>query len=220
MFRRAIQLRLATGNPVKGVAKFKEANQRVVWLTVEEEATIRDALAPELRPLFTVSVNTGLRWSEQVGLRWRDVDMLAGVITVQRSKNGHTRRVPMNSVVRSVLLDLGSQRGNPDDAGTIVFPCRHAQADKFFPKAVERAQTALRAAGKGASRLDGYTWHGNRHTFASRLVMAGVDARTVQELGGWRTLAMVQRYAHLAPEHLHAAVERLVAPAVSELARN
>jgi Phage integrase family len=61
-----------------------------------------------------------------------------------------------------------------------------------------------------SSRLDGYTWHGNRHTFASRLVMAGVDLRTVQELGGWKTLKMVQRYAHLSPAHLRAAVERLV----------
>ena len=48
--------------------------------------------------------------------------------------------------------------------------------------------------------------------FAARLVMAGVDPRTVQELGGWRTLGMVQRYAHLAPERLAAAVERIVAP--------
>ncbi len=47
--------------------------------------------------------------------------------------------------------------------------------------------------------LDGVTWHALRHTFASRLVAAGVDLRTVQELGGWRTLSMVQRYAHLSP---------------------
>jgi len=53
-----------------------------------------------------------------------------------------------------------------------------------------------------------------------RLVMAGVDARTVQELGGWRTLAMVARYSHLAPEHLHAAVERLMVQEATELARN
>jgi integrase-like protein len=65
-------------------------------------------------------------------------------------------------------------------------------------------------AGKDASGLDGYTWHCNRHTFASRLVMASVDLRTVQDLGGWRTLGMVQRYAYLAPDHLQAAVERLV----------
>jgi hypothetical protein len=61
------------------------------------------------------------------------------------------------------------------------------------------------------TRLDGYTWHGNRQTFASRLVMAGVDLRSVQEMGGWKTLKMVARYAHLSPTHLHAAVERLVA---------
>jgi len=52
--------------------------------------------------------------------------------------------------------------------------------------------------------------HCNRHTFASRLAMAGVDLYTVQRLGGWQTFKMVQRYAHLAPEHLREAVERLV----------
>ena len=49
--------------------------------------------------------------------------------------------------------------------------------------------------------------------------MAGVDLLTVKELGGWRTLSMVQRYAHLAPAHLHAAVERLVATAAEEVTR-
>jgi len=55
-----------------------------------------------------------------------------------------------------------------------------------------------------------YTWHCNRHTFASRLVMAGVDLRTVAELLGHRTLQMVMRYSHLAPEHQASAVDRLV----------
>jgi len=55
------------------------------------------------------------------------------------------------------------------------------------------------------------TWHALRHTFASRLVVAGVDLRTVQELGGWKTLSMVQRYAHMSPGHLTAAVEKIVA---------
>jgi hypothetical protein len=49
--------------------------------------------------------------------------------------------------------------------------------------------------------------------------MAGVDVLKVKELGGWRSLAMVQRYAHLAPAHLHTAVERLVASAVEEVIR-
>ena len=70
--------------------------------------------------------------------------------------------------------------------------------------------TAVSAVAPSTGNVDGFTWHANRHTFASRLVMAGVDLRTVQELGGWRTLSMVQRYAHLAPGHLQAAIERLV----------
>jgi site-specific recombinase XerD len=87
---------------------------------------------------------------------------------------------------------------------------------------LQRARLALQAAGRDASRLEGYTWHCDRHTFASRLVMAGVDLRTVQQLGGWRTLAMVQRCSNLAPAHLQAAVERLVPPSslAVELSRN
>jgi site-specific recombinase XerD len=92
---------------------------------------------------------------------------------------------------------------------------------KFSPAAVARARTALVKAGKDVARLEGYTWHCNRHTFASRLVMGGVDLRSVQQLGGWRTLAMVQRYSHLAPQHLRDAVECLVGvPPEVELARN
>jgi site-specific recombinase XerD len=126
----------------------------------------------------------------------------------------------MNSTVRSVLLDLGSQRKRPSDPSEPVFTCRHAQADKFFPRTVEKARKALAARGKDASRLEGFTWHGNRHTFASRLAMAGADLLTIKEVGGWKTLAMVQRYAHLAPNRLHEAVERLVSNGTAELARN
>lgn len=53
--------------------------------------------------------------------------------------------------------------------------------------------------------------HTLRHTFASRLVLAGVDLRTVQELGGWQTIGMVERYSHLAADHKAQAVEKLAA---------
>ena len=137
-----------------------------------------------------------------------------------RSKHGHTRYVPVNSVVRSLLFDLSSQRQATDDPCEKVFRCPHAQADKFFPRAVRAAQAALRAAGASASGLDDYTWHGNRHTFASRLVMRGTDLRTVQDLGGWKSLKRVERYSHLAPGHLHEAVERLVTVSAEQLGRN
>ena len=60
------------------------------------------------------------------------------------------------------------------------------------------------------AKVADYTWHCNRHTFASRLVMAGVDLRTTAELLGHRTLQMAMRYSHLAPEHQASAVDRLV----------
>ncbi|MGA9063410.1 MAG: site-specific integrase [Terracidiphilus sp.] len=67
--------------------------------------------------------------------------------------------------------------------------------------------TALEQAG-----IEGVTWHTLRHTFASRLVMAGVDLKTVQELMGHKTIAMTARYAHLAPTHKQQALETLARP--------
>ncbi len=101
-----------------------------------------------------------------------------------------------------------------------ALPDSYRLGARLFGRAVERAQEGLRAAGKDASRRDGYTWHSNRHTFASRLVMAGVDLSTMQELGGWKTLSMRQRYSHLAPGHLQSAVERLVRAETRKIARN
>jgi site-specific recombinase XerD len=217
MFKRAMKRGLVERNPIAGTEKEPEPGGRIVYLPAEtparaavEEQAIRDALPAVLRPLFTVSVHTGLRWSEQRALQWRDVDLLAGFLTVRHAKNGRSRQVPMNSVVQSVLLEVAMHRQRPEDPHELVFPCPHREPDKFFPAAVEQARRTLATAGQDAGHLEGYTWHGNRHTFASRLVMAGVDLRTVQQLGGWQSLAMVQRYSHLAPDHLRAAVERLV----------
>jgi integrase len=210
MFKRAHRLGLVQGNPVTRIPKLREAGGRLAYLGPDDEAALRDALPERLRSAFVVALHTGLRWSEQASLRWRDVDVLTNTITIALSKNGRSRRVPMNGTVRSALVDLASGRACPDDPDERLFPLSYRQTAILFASAVERARGALRDAGRDPSRLEGFTWHGLRHTFASRLVMAGVDLRTVQELGGWRTVAMVQRYAHLSPAHLQAAVERLV----------
>ena len=139
------------------------------------------------------------------------MDLLVGVVTVRRAKNGHSRQVPINSTVARVLVELGAARTPHSDPRESVFAgVAYRTVSRAFGAAVSRAHAALRDAGQDPSRLEGFTWHGLRHTFASRLAMAGVDPRTIQELGGWRTLALVMRYAHLSPTHLRAAVERLV----------
>jgi site-specific recombinase XerD len=224
MFKRAVRLGLLASNPVKGIPKVKEAGGRVLYLppatkdrAAHEEAALTKALPVDMRPLFLVSIHTGLRWSEQSALRWQDVDVLSATLTVTRSKNGHQRTVPMNGAVRSVFLDASLNRKRTDEPDEQVFPMAYRTVARAFDRSVKVAQAALRDAGKDASLLEGFTWHSNRHTFASRLVMAGVDLLSVQRLGGWRTVSMVQRYAHLAPDHLRAAVERLT---VAELGVN
>ena len=120
--------------------------------------------------------------------------------------------MPLNSVARAALVDVASGRKRPSDPTEAVFTAAYRTTARAIETAVEAAQATLAARGTDTSKLVGYSWHGNRHTFASRLVMAGVDLRTVQDLGGWKTLQMV-RYAHLAPERLVAAVERMVSQA-------
>jgi len=217
MFKRARRLGLVTANPVKDIPKLREAGGRLAFLSPLGEGAVLAALPTERRPLVTLAVNTGLRWSEQARLHWLDVDLLTGVLTVRLGKNGQARRVPLNSAARSAILDLAPQRRRPNDPDELVCRGAYRTVSRDFVRAVQAGQATLRSAGREdeAARLDGVTWHALRHTFASRLVAAGVDLRTVQELGGWRTLSMVQRYAHLSPGHLAAAVEKIVAtPAV------
>ena len=220
MFKRAKRLGLVPLNPVTDIPKLKEAGARLAFVSPVGEAALLAALPSVRRPLVVLAINTGLRWSEQAALRWEDVDLLTGFLTVRLGKNGQSRRVPLNSAARSALRAATALRERPDDPGEPVFRAAYRTVSREFVRGVGAAQATLRASDQReeAARLDGVTWHALRHTFASRLVTAGVDLRTVQELGGWRTLSMVHRYAHLSPGHLVAAVERIVG-APTEVAR-
>lgn len=151
-----------------------------------------EAVGPEHLAELDIAIHTGLRKSEQYRLTWSCVDFERQILTVPQSKNGETRHVPLNSTALAAFLLL---KRYSDGAG--VF--RSVGPRRWFEPAIEK------------SGLTDFTWHCLRHTFASRLVMAGVDLRTVQELLGHKTIAMTCRYAHLAPSHKLAAVARLVA---------
>src|SRR4029453_2168046 len=71
------------------------------------------------------------------------------------------------SVVRSTLFDLSAHRKRPDDPNELIFDGACRTVARLFSHAVQKAQTGLRAAGKDASRLEGYTWHSNRHSVAT-----------------------------------------------------
>jgi len=97
----------------------REPSGRVRYLTEEEEARLMAVLPADAdRQRIKVLLQTGLRKSEFSGLRWKDIDLRAGVITIPRSKNGETRHVPMTSDVRAIL----SRLPRPLDASALIFP--------------------------------------------------------------------------------------------------
>ncbi len=186
-------------NPVRAVKLRPEPKTRLRWLTAEEEALLLSVATEPLRSLIVLGVNTGLRiQAEALQLRWHDIDLKRGQLTVAASyaKSGHSRTVPTNSLVRGTLEKLRVCASGP-----FVF----AKIDGTPYRSIRSAfQTACRRAG-----LSGITPHTLRHTFGSRLAMSGADMRTIQEVGGWRTLGMVERYSHLAESHKAEAVEKL-----------
>jgi integrase len=200
VFNVAITDGLVDANPVRAVRMLKENNARVRFLTEDEETRLREAMRDRYWPLVVVALHTGLRQGEQLGLCWEHVDFATGIITVRHSKSGDARRLPMNDVARETLRGLAGRLPSP-----WVFPSRTGESPLHAKNFLRRVfLPAVRGAG-----IENFRWHDLRHTFASRLVMAGVDLRTVQELLGHKTLAMTLRYSHLSPAHQLDAVQRL-----------
>jgi len=187
-------------NPLAKLRMLREPSGRVRYLTDDEETRLLDTLPTEGdRQRVLVLLNTGLRKSEFLGLRWRDVDFKAGVLTIPRSKNGEARHVPMNATVREILARFP----RPLDRAALVFPNGESKRDlRWAEKTVPAAVSA--------AKIEDFRLHDTRHTFASRLAIEGVDLLALKALGGWKTLSMVQRYAHLSPGHQRSAIERLV----------
>jgi integrase len=147
-----------------------------------------------LTPAVLLSVNTGLRRSEVLKLRWTSVDFNRRLLTVEgrNAKSRQTRHVPLNEEALSVLRRWREQSGT----GMRVF---HVATG--FQAAWEKI---LKRAG-----ISNFRWHDLRHHFASRLVQQGVPLNTVRDLLGHSTVGMSLRYAHLAPDQRREAVAKL-----------
>jgi integrase len=191
-------------NPVRQVKLLQENNARVRYLTDSEEVRLRHETGETAWAVVALALNTGLRRGELFALRWDDVDFTTNVLTIPRTKAGRTRHVPMNAAVRSILGVQESRGRSP-----YVLSKATGEAPLNSQNFVDRAFTpALKRA-----RIDNFRWHDLRHTFASRLIMRGVDLRTVQELLGHADIRMTLRYSHLSPAHLLDAVEKALSAA-------
>lgn len=156
--------------------------------------TISSSCYPNhLTPIVLLAMNTGLRKSELLGLRWADIDLSLSMLTVraESAKSGRERHIPLNREASEVL-----------DRWRLSAPA----CVRVF--ALDDCKTAWWALLRSAKITD-LRFHDLRHHFASRLVMRSVDLNTVRELLGHADIKMTLRYAHLAPAHLAEAVSRI-----------
>ncbi len=196
IFTKAIEWGIVKKNPGKKVKLLRERNTRLRYLGEKEIGRLYDACAEHLKPIVTVALNTGMRKEEILNLKREDLDFQSRIIYVLDTKNSERREIPMNDIVCRTLLAAREKTDSP-----WVFCKKNGERYGNVRKAFEGAR-------KRAGIVD-FRFHDLRHTFASHLVMAGVDLKTVQELLGHKSFEMTLRYAHLSPEHKKAALDIL-----------
>lgn len=187
------------------IVRFKEDNQRIVYLTDEQCAALIEAAASDhnenIHAFVMVGLHTGMRHAEILAVRREDVDVGKRVIWVPQAKAG-SREQP---ITRELAEYLGKRMDMLPPGCEWMFPSPGSASGhvhtirKAFRRSAERA----------GLDPDQITPHTLRHTAVTHLVQAGVDLPTVQRISGHKTLSMVARYAHQSGAHIEAAMDRL-----------
>jgi site-specific recombinase XerD len=200
MFSMALKWRRVKENPTKDVRGFKGETKRVRFLMPEEVRKLLsncgDLLGGLLNPLVTLAVHTGMRKGELLGLEWERVNFEQGIISLFDTKNHERRDIPMDETAKATLRGL-------ERKGDLIFPNKNGKQIDGVPLYFAFHE-ALKKSG-----INDFRFHDLRHTFASNLVMEGIDIVTVKELLGHKDLKMTLRYSHLAPSHKAKAVNIL-----------
>jgi len=196
MYNRAIEWGRVTSNPMAKVKAFKVADKRIRYLENEEIDKLLANCCEHLRPIVVVALNTGMRKGEILKLKWHDIDIKRNIIHLLDTKNGEKRELPMNEVVQKTIIGVLK---NPESQ--YIFCNKDGQPYGDIKRSFF---TACKKSG-----IINFRFHDLRHTFASQLVMSGVDLNTVRELLGHKSLEMTLRYSHLSLDHKKRAVDIL-----------
>ena len=179
------------------VRLFKESVSRERSLTPEQAGKLLDELPTHQRDVVLFALATGLRQSNVLHLEWPQVNLEQrhAWIHAKQSKNRRPIAIPLNDGAYAVLVrQIGKHESR-------VFTFRgkplNSANTRAWQKALKRAE------------IQDFRWHDLRHTWATWQRQAGTPTHELQRLGGWKTGAMVERYAHLAPDHLAEAASRL-----------
>ncbi|MGK7344286.1 MAG: tyrosine-type recombinase/integrase [Candidatus Nitrospinota bacterium M3_3B_026] len=187
-------------NPASRVSKIRFNNQVDRWLSFDEEKRLLAVCPERLRDIIVFALNTGMRQAEILDLRWPYVDLKRRTAVIMKSKNGERRSVPLNKNALGAVMSRRRFKGFMDG---FIFCCGaggrldRTNLQRDFKKAVRKAG------------VEKFRFHDLRHTFATRLVRAGVDLYSVAKLLGHKDIRMTQRYAHHCIESLRPGVEIL-----------
>jgi integrase len=194
-------------SPTKAVKIPKIENKRVRFLSQEEAADLLNHLKAvnlTIHDMAFLSLFSGMRFGEIKSLKWGAVDLGRGLITVFDGKGTKTRTAYMTTEVKEMLA--ARERMDPE---SLVFPTHDGREYSDTPTTFREAVEAL-GLNKGITDpRQKVVFHTLRHSYASWLVEAGTDIYNVKELLGHGTIAMTERYSHLAPDSLQNTVKKL-----------
>jgi integrase len=207
IFNLAIKWDYLKENPTQNITRLKVSDSKPPrFLTIEECDRFLSHCSDDLRPIYFTFLNTGMRKAELENLEWDDIDLKRRRIKIRfkpdwKPKSGE-REIPINKKLHDLLAELKKQNGSCLNSN-YVFP--HSDGGKLKTK----LRRQLIKIAQEADIKDLTTLHSLRHTFASQLIMKGVDLPTVQKLMGHSDIQTTMIYSHLAPDHLSDAVEKL-----------
>jgi integrase len=178
-------------NPARFIAKVREPQGRVKWLTPEQRARLLAHANPRLRVYILAARYTGARRGNLVALRVKDVDRERNLITFPMTKNGAGHRVPLLPELKRALLGAGIS-SDPD--APLLPPMTLDAVSRAFKRLVQRLG------------LGDYRFHDLRHDCASSLAMGGANQAVIMAMLGHRDPRMSARYTHLADDTVRGAM--------------
>ncbi len=197
-YTKAIEFKKIDARPFKTAGKRFKEKGRLRYLTPNEANRLVDSCAKHLKPIVITALHTGMRKTETLTLKLGEhVNLKRRIINLKETKNEEARHIPINETLHGVLCKVAKDK----KSGDYLFCMDDGTAYKHIRKSF---YTALSNA-----KIKDFTFHDLRHTFASNLVMDGVDLFVVKELLGHKSIEMTMKYAHLSPDHQSMAVNRL-----------
>lgn len=201
-------------SPMSKVTKPKVNNERLRYLSDDEQVRLLDAARKSankyLHTILTVALSTGMRYSEIMNLRWRDVliegDEEFGLVLLETTKNGEPRGVPLVKNACAAIKLMRSEHAKRHHGhikgGALLFP---SEDDPKVPVEIRKAwETVL-----GRADIENFRFHDLRHTAASYLAMEGATAPEIAEILGHKSLQMVKRYSHFNKAHITKLMTRM-----------